>query len=69
MDSASITHTIVSIVYYLLVIPMAIFSAFSLYIYMRYGQNRTFTTVTGLLYIIIFLFFVSSSYTILLQIK
>ena len=65
MDSASLTHTIVSVIYYIILIPLAVFSAFGIYIYIRYGESRTFTLITSAVYIALFLILISASHSLL----
>lgn len=65
MDNADLTHTIVAIIYYALMIPLAVFSAFGIYIFIRYGKTLAFTLITSAIYIIIFLGLFSSSYHLL----
>ncbi len=65
MDSASLTHTIVSALYYLFMIPLAVLSTFGIYIYIRYGKTLALTLITSGLYIVVFLVILSTSYNLL----
>jgi hypothetical protein len=65
MDTSNLTHTIVAIIYYILIIPMAIFSAFGIYIFIRYGKSSLFALIASCLYIAVFLGLLASSYHLL----
>lgn len=65
MDPTELTHTIIAIIYYILMIPLAVFSAFGIYIFIRYGKTPAFALSTSAVFIIIFLGLFTSSYHLL----
>ncbi len=65
MDSVAIIHYVVSAIYYVLVIILAIFSAFCLYIFIRYGKTIMLTMIVSLAYIVLFIILLAGSYRLL----
>lgn len=62
MDSTELTRIVVTIIYYILLIPLAVLSAFGIYIFIRYGKTQGLALITSALYIVIFLVLLFSSY-------
>jgi hypothetical protein len=65
MDSATIIHYVVSVIYYVLVIIMAILSAFGIYVFIRYGKTVMLTMIVSLAYIVLFIALLAGSYRLL----
>ena len=65
MDISSPTHLIVTVLFYILVIPLAILSAFGIYIFIRYGKTVGFTVLTSAIFIILFLIILANSFRLL----
>ena len=65
MDSTDLTHTIVAIFYYILMIPLAVFSAFGIYIFIRYGKTQPFALFTSAIFLIIFFALFMTSFRLL----
>lgn len=68
MDSGSITTYIVIALYYILIIPLAILSAFGIYIFIRYGKSVMFAMITSLIYIVLFIGLLATSHHLLASI-
>jgi fatty acid desaturase len=69
MDFASITKLIIATIYYIIVGALAFFSAFAVYILLRYGRNLPVTVLVSVVYVIFFMTALASSYSALRAIQ
>ena len=69
MDLSSIAKLLISSVYYIIVGLLALFSAFGVYILLRYGRTIPLTVLISIIYAIFFLTAVAASYNALLAIQ
>ncbi len=61
MEFSLTLASIVRIIYSLLVLVLALLSLVGIYIFIKHGQNRTFTITVSLIYASVFIAFVTSS--------
>jgi succinate dehydrogenase/fumarate reductase cytochrome b subunit len=69
MDLSNPGNLIIAAIYYGLVGLMTFFSAFGVYILIRYGRSRTVSTTISVIYIIFFLQVLEQSYRTLQNIR
>ena len=69
MDSSQLLYAIITIVYLGFILITTLISAFTIYIFLRYGKSRTTTLTISIIYSILFLILVSTSYSSLQNLK
>jgi hypothetical protein len=69
MDSSQVIYAIITVAYLGFILITTLISAFTIYIFLRYGKSRTTTLTISIIYSILFLILVSTSYSSLQNLK
>ncbi len=69
MDSSQVIYAIITVAYLGFILITTLISAFSIYIFLRYGKSRTTTLTISVIYAILFIILVSTSYSSLQNLK
>jgi hypothetical protein len=69
MDYSNPANLLIAGIYYVIATLIAFFSIFSVYILLRYGQNRALSLVVSVLYSLFFILLLQQSYSTLQSIK
>jgi len=56
---------IANIIFFLMIGTISLMAILGVYVYVRYGQNRTFTIISSLVFITVFMLGIISSYSAL----
>lgn len=62
---ANLLRATSSIFYFLTVLGLVIFNVFGIYLFIHYGENKKFTTLVSVVFAIIFLILLATSFTTL----
>ncbi|MBI3232361.1 MAG: hypothetical protein HYZ51_04775 [Candidatus Doudnabacteria bacterium] len=63
MTFSPIANLLIAGIYYVLVVLMVFFSAFGVYVLVRYAEKRGIALIVGLLYVFFFLSMLAQSYS------